>query len=103
VALDLDLDDELTDEGVAREVVRAVQDLRKSSGLEVEDRIELWIVSEEPVPRRALANHADYIASEVLAPALHLEAPADASRLATDTIEVPHGTITAYLSAITPG
>src|SRR5680860_593464 len=102
VALDLDLDAELTDEGVAREVVRAVQDLRKSSGLEVEDRIELWLAADQPDLERALASHADYIASEVLASELHLETPVDTSNLATDTIEVPHGTVAACLSAVEP-
>ena len=102
VALDLDLDEELVDEGVAREVVRAVQDLRKSSGLDVEDRIELWLAADQPDLERALASHADYIASEVLASELHLETPVDTSNLATDTIEVPHGTVAACLSAVEP-
>ena len=41
VALRLDLDDELVREGIAREVVHAVQNARKEAGLEVEDRIDL--------------------------------------------------------------
>jgi isoleucyl-tRNA synthetase len=100
VALDLDLSDDLIAEGVAREVVRAVQDLRKSSGLEVEDRIALWLAAEEAGVRRALETHADAIASEVLATALHLESPADAAGLATDTINIHDGTLTAWLSAV---
>jgi isoleucyl-tRNA synthetase len=100
VALDLDLDDELIDEGVARDVVRAVQDLRKSSGLDVEDRIELWLVTEQGDLARALRTHAGYIASEVLASALQLERPADDPRLAVDSVSVPNGSLTAYLRAI---
>ena len=100
VALDLDLDDELIDEGVARDVVRAVQDLRKSSGLDVEDRIELWLDTEQADLARALRTHADYIASEVLASGLRLERPADDPKLAVDSVSVPNGSLMAYLRAI---
>jgi len=100
VALDLDLDDELVDEGVARDVVRAVQDLRKSSGLEVEDRIELWLATDDADLSRALQAHADYIASEVLASALQLERPKGEAKLAEDSVAVPNGSLTAYLRAV---
>jgi isoleucyl-tRNA synthetase len=62
VALDLTLDDDLRKRGIAREVVRLVQDLRKTSGLEVSDRIRLYVDG-----LQALAEHFDYIAREVLA------------------------------------
>ena len=47
VALELELDDELRREGLAREVVHAVQNARKAAGLEVEDRIELVLGGDE--------------------------------------------------------
>jgi isoleucyl-tRNA synthetase len=103
VALDLDLDDELIDEGVARDVVRAVQDLRKSSGLDVQDRIELWLATDHADLSRALRTHSDYISSEVLASALHLERPPDEAGLAVDSIAVPPGSLSAFLSAVGPG
>ncbi len=62
VALDLALDDELRRRGLAREVVRLVQDLRKTSGLEVSDRIVLRVVGLD-----AIADQFDHIAREVLA------------------------------------
>ena len=62
VALDLTLDEGLRKRGLAREVVRQVQDLRKTSGLEVSDRIRLHLVGLE-----AIAEHFDFIAREVLA------------------------------------
>jgi isoleucyl-tRNA synthetase len=62
VALDLTLDDDLRKRGIAREVVRLVQDLRKTSGLEVSDRIKLYVDG-----LQAVAEHFDYIAREVLA------------------------------------
>jgi len=43
VALDLAIDDELRRRGVARDVIRRVQDLRKDTGLDVSDRIRLWV------------------------------------------------------------
>jgi isoleucyl-tRNA synthetase len=67
VALDLDLTDELRSEGVAREVVRAIQDLRKSSGLAVEDRVELRLSSRSDELASTLDAYRDTIALEVLA------------------------------------
>jgi len=64
--LDTTLDDELIDEGVAREIVRSVQDARKQAGLEVSDRIELGVSGSKAV-EKALAKHRDYIMAETLA------------------------------------
>jgi isoleucyl-tRNA synthetase len=62
VALDLTLNDDLRQRGLAREVVRLLQDLRKASGLEVSDRIELHMTGLD-----GIASFFDYIAGEVLA------------------------------------
>ncbi|MGH2807312.1 MAG: DUF5915 domain-containing protein, partial [Actinomycetota bacterium] len=72
VALDLDLSPELIAEGIAREVVRGIQDLRKATGLAVEDRIELYMSSGEAVVAGALDTHRDAIAAEVLATNTHV-------------------------------
>jgi isoleucyl-tRNA synthetase len=66
IALDLSLDDELRAEGLARELVRAVNDLRKRHGLALDDRIVLGIRAEGAVAE-ALAAHRDWVAGEVLA------------------------------------
>jgi isoleucyl-tRNA synthetase len=71
VALDLTITPELRAEGAAREVVRSVQELRKSSGLAVEDRIELWLEPSGETAGAALSEYGDYIAREVLATELH--------------------------------
>jgi isoleucyl-tRNA synthetase len=68
VALDLTLNDELRKRGLARDVVRLVQDLRKTSGLEVSDRIRLHLVGLDQI-----AEHFDFIAREVLASEISAE------------------------------
>jgi isoleucyl-tRNA synthetase len=66
VALDLSLDEELRREGHAREIVHAVQNARKTAGLQVEDRIELWLVG-APALIDAATAHRDYLCGETLA------------------------------------
>ena len=66
VALDLALTDELRTEGTARELVRAVQDARKSAGLEVADRIQLGVLP-GPDIGAAISAHRDAIVAETLA------------------------------------
>jgi isoleucyl-tRNA synthetase len=70
VALDLEVSPELRLEGLARDLVRAVQDLRKSAGLEVADRIELAVKAGGDV-EAAVAAHRDYLVGETLATSLH--------------------------------
>ena len=74
VALDLELTPELMRAGLAREVIRLVQEARKSSGFDVSDRIELvWSTDDTQAGRataEALEAHAALIADEVLAVSL---------------------------------
>jgi isoleucyl-tRNA synthetase len=65
-ALDTNLNEELIDEGMAREIVRSVQDARKQAGLEVSDRIMLGVSGSEAI-EKALAAHRDYVMAETLA------------------------------------
>jgi isoleucyl-tRNA synthetase len=66
VALNLELDGELHREGLAREVVHAVQAARKTAGLNVEDRIALTLGGDEEL-LAATRAHEDYVAGETLA------------------------------------
>jgi len=70
LALDLELTDDLRREGVARELIRAIQDARKSAGLEVADRIQLGVQA-GPVVGAALAAHRETVAGETLALQVH--------------------------------
>ena len=66
VALDLELDADLIREGIARELINNVQQMRKANGFDVTDRIHLKLSSDEAVCA-AVAAYTDYIQSEVLA------------------------------------
>ena len=66
VALDITLTDELRAEGVARELINRIQNLRKDSGFEVTDRIRVAIERKAAVAD-AVERHADYIAQQTLA------------------------------------
>ncbi|HEY1853816.1 MAG TPA: isoleucine--tRNA ligase [Solirubrobacterales bacterium] len=69
VALQLELDEELRREGLAREIVHAVQNARKAAGLEITDRIELGLGG-DPELLEAARDHEAYLAGEVLATAV---------------------------------
>ncbi|HEY0390915.1 MAG TPA: isoleucine--tRNA ligase [Solirubrobacterales bacterium] len=74
VALQLELDDELRREGMAREIVHAVQNARKVAGLDISDRIELALGGDGEL-LAAAREHEPYIAGEVLASAISYQAP----------------------------
>ncbi|MCC6754807.1 MAG: isoleucine--tRNA ligase [Solirubrobacterales bacterium] len=71
VALALDLDEELIREGLAREIVHAVQNARKDAGLEITDRIGLSLAGDQVLLDAAVAHKA-YLAGEVLARSIEL-------------------------------
>ncbi|WP_246266535.1 isoleucine--tRNA ligase [Nonomuraea typhae] len=71
VALDLAMTDELRRAGLIREVIRLVQDARKSSGLAITDRIELWWQTSSPELAGALRTDGGLVADEVLASSVH--------------------------------
>jgi isoleucyl-tRNA synthetase len=67
IILDIRVSRELAFEGIAREIVRHIQDLRKQAGLEMEDRIRLHLWTESSAVRDAIAAHEHYIRGETLA------------------------------------
>ncbi|MCL6644995.1 MAG: DUF5915 domain-containing protein [Dehalococcoidia bacterium] len=75
---------ELADEGLAREIVRRLQDLRREAGFELADRIIAWVAGDADVAR-VLDRHGGYIRGETLALELRSEEPpADATRSEDD-------------------
>ena len=71
IALDIELNDELIEEGIARELINRIQNLRKTSGLEITDRIAIEIERRDEIAA-AVEHCRDYIASQVLATSLTL-------------------------------
>jgi isoleucyl-tRNA synthetase len=67
VALETSITGELRREGLAREVIRLIQDARKADGLDVSDRISLWWQAASPELAETLTQHGQLIAGEVLA------------------------------------
>jgi isoleucyl-tRNA synthetase len=82
VALDITLTEELKAEGIARELINRVQNLRKDSGLEVTDRITLKVETSEAI-REAIKANMDYVCNEVLANGIEFGG-VSASALVTD-------------------
>lgn len=85
VALDVTISDELKAEGIARELVNRVQNLRKDSGLEITDRI-LLKVDTNALIQEAIAMNKEYVCNEVLANDILFES-LDAEALVTDLAE----------------
>ena len=71
IALDIELTAALIEEGIARELINRIQNLRKSSGLEITDRIAVQLENREEIAA-AVKNCNEYIASQVLATSLVL-------------------------------
>jgi isoleucyl-tRNA synthetase len=67
LALDGRITEELKLLGLARDVIRQVQELRKTAGLEMSDRIALYLHTDSPVLQKAIATHKDYLCAETLA------------------------------------
>jgi isoleucyl-tRNA synthetase len=71
VALDIQITDELINEGIARDFVNRIQNLRKDYGFNVTDRINIRIMSNNKI-NRAINNNLNYICSETLAESLEI-------------------------------
>jgi len=76
VALDISIDEGLKNEGIARELVNRIQNLRKDSGYEVTDRIDIKILKDGFV-EKAVENNIEYIKTETLTEALDFEEKLD--------------------------
>jgi isoleucyl-tRNA synthetase len=90
VALQLELDDELRREGMAREIVHAVQNARKAAGFEITDRIDLTLTGDPDLLEAAQA-HQDYLAGEVLATSVSYDGDGNAAAAKIDGRELKIG------------
>jgi isoleucyl-tRNA synthetase len=85
-ALVTELTPELVQEGLAREFVRRVQDLRKSAELDVADRIDLFVEASAGL-RSAIEAYQDYITAETLTSSLAFESPPEGAAVIEDAFD----------------
>jgi len=76
VALDISIDENLKNEGIARELVNRIQNLRKESGFEVTDKINIKILKDGLI-EKAVESNRDYVKSETLTAQLDFEEQLD--------------------------
>lgn len=91
VALDVTISEELKKEGVARELVNRIQNLRKDSGFEVTDRIHI-LLQEQALVNQTVQDNAEYIKTETMADTLVV------SQKVTNGLEITFDNVTTYLS-----
>jgi isoleucyl-tRNA synthetase len=87
VLLDLELSEELRQEGLARDLVRAVQQARKDAGLHVADRIRLALSLPAEL-REAAARFRDYVAEQTLAVDVDLDDRLDRAGMFTQRVDL---------------
>ena len=92
IALDVELTEALRREGVARELVNRIQNLRKTAGFEVTDRIDTVVYADSPEIAPALATFGEWIASQTLSRSV-TQAPASAAGDDAREVEWLAGTI----------
>ena len=86
--IDTELDDELRAEGDAREVQRAVQELRRQAGFELDELVDVWIDADAGVLAR-LEPFLEHVADDTLAARIQRSAPANAA--ASTTVQLTAG------------
>ena len=91
IAIDTTVTAELAEEGFARDLVRHIQELRRTAGLEISDRITAFVHGDEYVSH-VLERHGDYIRQETLALSLLSEQPGDG--VATETVTLDDQQVT---------
>jgi isoleucyl-tRNA synthetase len=92
VALDVELTEELRQEGVARELVNRIQNLRKTTGFEVTDRIDTVIYADAPEIAAALASFGEWMGAQTLSRTIALRPASDAGADARE-VEWTEGSI----------
>ncbi|MBR3096317.1 MAG: class I tRNA ligase family protein, partial [Bacteroidales bacterium] len=92
IALDVEITDDLRREGIARELVNRIQNLRKTTGFEVTDRIDTTIYADDDDITAALASFGEWIGAQTLSRSVR-QAPAAQATDAAREVEWTEGTI----------
>jgi isoleucyl-tRNA synthetase len=77
VAVDMEMPPELVAEGLSRELVRHLQNMRRNAGLDITDHIATYYQTEDPVIRQVIRDFAGYIKQETLSEDIIESAPPD--------------------------
>ncbi|CAB5015793.1 unannotated protein [freshwater metagenome] len=101
VALDTTLNDELRSEGISRDLVRALNDLRKEVGLEIADRIHLSL-SAVGLAAEAISTHQETIAGEVLATRVSIEEGIEPGSEGWHLLSLEGGEVSARVEVVEP-
>ena len=88
VALDITLTDDLKKEGLSRDMVNRIQNLRKERGLEVQDKVAVTYQTKDPLMSAAIDQYADYIKTETLTVRLEEGNTNGAEKLDIDGVEI---------------
>ena len=86
VALDITVTEELRNEGIAREIVNRIQNIRKNQGFDITDRIDVVISSNEDTDK-AVKQFSDYIARQVLANSLTIGEIAESDKIELEGLD----------------
>jgi isoleucyl-tRNA synthetase len=87
VALDISLTEDLINEGIARELVNRIQNIRKDAGLEVTDKIDISFLADDDLKER-IENNIAYIRSETLGEEIHFpQVMTDGTEIVFDDIK----------------
>ena len=92
LALNTEITTELAREGLARELVRHLQELRRTAGLDVSDRIRAYISGDGEMVADALTDFGDYVRQETLSIDILQSTPSDGA--ATNTVKLDQATVT---------
>jgi len=84
VALDITISEDLRLEGIARDLVNRIQNLRKDQGLDVQDKIDVLVLTNETIINEALSTNKTYICEETQALSLEFVDKLDGA----DTVEI---------------
>lgn len=90
VALDIDITEELKSEGFARDIVNRIQNMRKDSGLEVQDKIKVEIISKDSFVVNSIKDFKDYISKETQAMKIDTieQEPSEENKMDIDDISI---------------
>jgi len=96
VALDITLTEELKQEGIARDLVNRIQNLRKDSGMDVQDKIRIYLQNNHPEVNAAVAAYEQYIREETQATAIQLSETVNEGT----TLDIDEFTLRAQLEVV---